>query len=114
MAFNATLNEEAHTSFPHCGLQSFHRLVGATAEDDNFPSCETHPDYPETWESLQFTLRRWLHAFNKTENAEVALSTAMFLANKATLTVPTWDTSAVKDFKSSDDPGSRPEEHAVR
>lgn len=47
----------------------------------------------EWWSSnldLRTTLNRWLHGWNDTKTATVALETSMFLANKALLTVNSW------------------------
>lgn len=102
LAYNRTINSNDDDPLPFrspCNLVPFGRLHDSTFPNTKyFPSCRM-PDGPRslndevpltTWETLKYHRFRWLHGFNDTETAEMALSSAIFLANKATLTLDQW------------------------
>lgn len=80
-----------------CNLVPFARLepIGfrpqAPATDKKFPGCTTLTG--KLFEDLtaQQFLSKWLHGFNDTETATTALSTAVFLANQAVVTMDQWN-----------------------
>jgi hypothetical protein len=94
-AWNTSLDENSKILSGErlCNLVPFARLEPipftsiVTWSDSKFPGCDFGTQtQPELLDARQF-LSKWLHGFNDTKTAVTALSSAVFLANQAVVTM---------------------------
>lgn len=93
-AWNSSANENSNMLSGEriCNVVPFARLEPRTWDelhtdsDTRFPGCDPRTETePEQLHARQF-LSKWLHGFNNTGIALTALSSAVFLANRAVVT----------------------------
>jgi len=101
-AWNESLSMDTNSILSYgklCTIVPFSRLGliyggvdGTPLQEQKFPDCSiSSMAYPDR-KNLTEHLAEWLHGFNDTAMATRAVSTAVFLANRAGLTMDKWST----------------------
>lgn len=92
LAWDDTTNDNDTDYLPYhqfCSFVPFARL-DPDERDNSFPACYTSAERRPTWGNLKEYCSKWLLGFNDTHTATTALSTSMFLANEAVVTMDQW------------------------
>ena len=95
LAWNDTFNQNDTNKLPYksiCNTVPFARLDVNEYDKDKFPGCYAYAEMNLSWQSVKQYLSTWLLGFNSTQTAATALSTAVYLANEAVLTMDQWNT----------------------